>query len=223
MRISTEASLQKLRTSYIDILYLHLWNFDTSVEEVVNRIAQPSLGGQSSSSLFGNAHSFMSISSAYDAHLIRAFPMGPPGLRPRRINTLVTTGKRPSLFIKRCGTWWGVLLSATSFQWPTWKVSHIWVWEVLVIYTIRFGQVWHSLPGMFLPAASSVQTKRSKGVAKQKGADGRRLDRTENREGVTGAREGITCAREGITGAREGITGAREGNQWSRRQSHYSG
>jgi len=50
---------------------------------------------------------------------------------------------------------------------------------------------------MFLPAASSVQTKRSKGVAKQNEADGRQLDRTENREGVTGAREGIIGAREG--------------------------
>ncbi|KAJ8595230.1 Aldo/keto reductase [Rhizopogon salebrosus TDB-379] len=36
MRISTEASLKKLRTSYIDILYLHWWDFDTSVEEVMN-------------------------------------------------------------------------------------------------------------------------------------------------------------------------------------------
>ena len=47
-RISTEASLQKLRTSYIDILYLHWWDFDTSVEEIVNRIAQPCLAGQGS-------------------------------------------------------------------------------------------------------------------------------------------------------------------------------
>jgi aryl-alcohol dehydrogenase-like predicted oxidoreductase len=36
MRLSVEASLKKLRTSYIDILYLHWWDFDTSVEEVMN-------------------------------------------------------------------------------------------------------------------------------------------------------------------------------------------
>ncbi|OAX40954.1 Aldo/keto reductase [Rhizopogon vinicolor AM-OR11-026] len=36
MRISIEASLKKLRTSYIDILYLHWWDFDTSIEEVMN-------------------------------------------------------------------------------------------------------------------------------------------------------------------------------------------
>ncbi|KAG1772398.1 NADP-dependent oxidoreductase domain-containing protein [Suillus occidentalis] len=36
MRLSVEASLKKLRTSYVDILYLHWWDFDTSVEEVMN-------------------------------------------------------------------------------------------------------------------------------------------------------------------------------------------
>lgn len=36
MRISVDASLKKLRTSYIDILYVHWWDWDTSVEEVMN-------------------------------------------------------------------------------------------------------------------------------------------------------------------------------------------
>ncbi|OBZ68835.1 Aryl-alcohol dehydrogenase [NADP(+)] [Grifola frondosa] len=36
LHISVEASLKKLRTSYIDILYVHWWDFATSVEEVVN-------------------------------------------------------------------------------------------------------------------------------------------------------------------------------------------
>jgi aryl-alcohol dehydrogenase-like predicted oxidoreductase len=36
MLISVEASLKKLRTSYIDILYMHWWDWDTSVEEVMN-------------------------------------------------------------------------------------------------------------------------------------------------------------------------------------------
>ncbi|KAH7885276.1 NADP-dependent oxidoreductase domain-containing protein [Phlebopus sp. FC_14] len=36
MHISVEASLKKLRTSYIDILYVHWWDFDTSVAEVMN-------------------------------------------------------------------------------------------------------------------------------------------------------------------------------------------
>ncbi|EJF56113.1 Aldo/keto reductase [Dichomitus squalens LYAD-421 SS1] len=36
MHISVEASLKKLRTDYIDILYVHWWDGDTSVEEVMN-------------------------------------------------------------------------------------------------------------------------------------------------------------------------------------------
>jgi aryl-alcohol dehydrogenase-like predicted oxidoreductase len=36
MCISVDASLKKLRTSYIDILYVHWWDWDTSVEEVMN-------------------------------------------------------------------------------------------------------------------------------------------------------------------------------------------
>ncbi|KAF7318174.1 Aldo-ket-red domain-containing protein [Mycena chlorophos] len=36
MYMSVEASLKKLRTNYIDILYVHFWDWDTSVEEVMN-------------------------------------------------------------------------------------------------------------------------------------------------------------------------------------------
>lgn len=36
MHISVDASLQKLRTSYIDIFYVHWWDWDTSIEEVMN-------------------------------------------------------------------------------------------------------------------------------------------------------------------------------------------
>ncbi|KAI0354911.1 aryl-alcohol dehydrogenase [Trametes cingulata] len=36
LHLSVEASLKKLRTSYIDILYVHWWDYVTSVEEVMN-------------------------------------------------------------------------------------------------------------------------------------------------------------------------------------------
>ncbi|CAK5265232.1 unnamed protein product [Mycena citricolor] len=36
MHLSVDASLKKLRTHYIDILYLHWWDWDTSVEEVMD-------------------------------------------------------------------------------------------------------------------------------------------------------------------------------------------
>lgn len=35
MHISVRDSLKKLRTDYIDILYVHWWDFGTSVEEVM--------------------------------------------------------------------------------------------------------------------------------------------------------------------------------------------
>ena len=36
--LSVEASLKKLRTTYIDILYVHWWDYTTSVEEIVNSL-----------------------------------------------------------------------------------------------------------------------------------------------------------------------------------------
>ncbi|KAE9403978.1 Aldo/keto reductase [Gymnopus androsaceus JB14] len=38
LHLSVEASLKKLRTDYIDILYLHWWDYDTSVEEVMDSL-----------------------------------------------------------------------------------------------------------------------------------------------------------------------------------------
>lgn len=36
LRISVEASLAKLKTSYIDVLYVHYWDLHTSVEEIMD-------------------------------------------------------------------------------------------------------------------------------------------------------------------------------------------
>ncbi|KAF9256656.1 Aldo/keto reductase [Marasmius fiardii PR-910] len=38
LQVSVEASLKKLRTSYIDILYVHWWDWNTSVEEVMDAL-----------------------------------------------------------------------------------------------------------------------------------------------------------------------------------------
>lgn len=38
LHVSVEESLKKLRTSYIDILYVHWWDYGTSVEEIMNSL-----------------------------------------------------------------------------------------------------------------------------------------------------------------------------------------
>ena len=38
LHVSVEQSLKKLRTSYIDLLYIHWWDWDTSVEEVMRSL-----------------------------------------------------------------------------------------------------------------------------------------------------------------------------------------
>lgn len=38
LRMSLDASLKKLRTDYIDILYLHWWDWTTSIEEVMDSL-----------------------------------------------------------------------------------------------------------------------------------------------------------------------------------------
>jgi aryl-alcohol dehydrogenase-like predicted oxidoreductase len=38
LHLSVEASLKKLRTTYIDLLYVHWWDYNTSVEEVMNSL-----------------------------------------------------------------------------------------------------------------------------------------------------------------------------------------
>ena len=38
LHMSVEASLKKLRTTYIDLLYVHWWDYATSVEEVMNSL-----------------------------------------------------------------------------------------------------------------------------------------------------------------------------------------
>ena len=38
MHVSVEASLKKLRTNYIDILYVHWWDWSTSIEEMMDSL-----------------------------------------------------------------------------------------------------------------------------------------------------------------------------------------
>ncbi|EIW56681.1 aryl-alcohol dehydrogenase [Trametes versicolor FP-101664 SS1] len=46
LHISVEQSLKKLRTSYIDILYVHWWDYTTSIEELMNGLHALVLAGK---------------------------------------------------------------------------------------------------------------------------------------------------------------------------------
>ena len=45
MTVTVENSLKKLRTSYIDILYIHWWDWDTSIKEVMDMMTSGRLAG----------------------------------------------------------------------------------------------------------------------------------------------------------------------------------
>ncbi|KIJ33590.1 hypothetical protein M422DRAFT_264350 [Sphaerobolus stellatus SS14] len=46
LHLSVEASLRKLRTSYIDILYVHWWAWDTSIREIMNGLHSLVMSGK---------------------------------------------------------------------------------------------------------------------------------------------------------------------------------
>ncbi|KAI9324686.1 NADP-dependent oxidoreductase domain-containing protein, partial [Zopfochytrium polystomum] len=46
LRLSVEASLKKMKTDYIDLLYLHWWDFSTSIEEVMQSLHRFVLAGK---------------------------------------------------------------------------------------------------------------------------------------------------------------------------------
>lgn len=46
MHISLEASLKKLRTSYVDILYLHWWDWSAGVEEIMQALNRLVVAGK---------------------------------------------------------------------------------------------------------------------------------------------------------------------------------
>lgn len=46
MHLAVHASLRKLRTTYIDLLYVHFWDFRTSIEEVMRSLHALVLAGK---------------------------------------------------------------------------------------------------------------------------------------------------------------------------------
>ncbi len=71
--MSVDASLEKLRTSYIDILYLHWWDYGTSVEEVVDSLHTLVLQGKVLYLVRVHLITFIHFASRDSNHLI---PLG---------------------------------------------------------------------------------------------------------------------------------------------------
>lgn len=46
LRVSLEASLRKLQTDYIDLLYVHWWDFSTGIEELMQSLNQAVQAGK---------------------------------------------------------------------------------------------------------------------------------------------------------------------------------
>ena len=85
LHLSIRDSLKKLRTSYIDILYVHFWEYSTSVEEVMDALHALVIQGKV---LYLVRALFPSRSSLrfFDS-VCRGFPGHPRGWWSRQTNT----------------------------------------------------------------------------------------------------------------------------------------
>jgi aryl-alcohol dehydrogenase-like predicted oxidoreductase len=72
MRLSIDASLKKLRTDYIDILYIHWWDYTTSVEEVMDGLHNLVVQGKVLY-LARSPFSFTGLRSQFLLHVAREF------------------------------------------------------------------------------------------------------------------------------------------------------
>jgi aryl-alcohol dehydrogenase-like predicted oxidoreductase len=46
LKLSFKESLRRLRTDYVDLLYVHWWDWDTSIEEVMHALHNLIVQGQ---------------------------------------------------------------------------------------------------------------------------------------------------------------------------------
>lgn len=121
MYISVDASLKKLRTSYIDILYVHFWDFDTSVEEVMNGLHTLVQQGKVLylvRSKYQWFHSLLILAP-------RVFQIPLHGSCQSVISMLVITEKLRSSSIRAHGMSCHAILNETSSRWHAWKVCSL--------------------------------------------------------------------------------------------------
>lgn len=113
LRLSVEASLQKLRTSYIDILYLHWWDHTTSIEEIMDSLhvlveqgkilyLGMSVSGPTIPPLRGERDVFLRYQSAKGLMPFNRIPQH--GLLAPPTTTHAPVARPPSVFTKVGGT-----------------------------------------------------------------------------------------------------------------------
>lgn len=96
LRLSVDASLKKLQTSYIDLLYLHWWDFTTSIPEIM--------------------HSLNTLVEQGKV-LYLASATRPPGSSPKRTNTRDRKVSASSSSTRGAGRPRSATSSAISFTW----------------------------------------------------------------------------------------------------------
>jgi aryl-alcohol dehydrogenase-like predicted oxidoreductase len=140
LRISVRDSLKKLRTDYIDLFYLHWWDFQTSIEEVMRSLHALVQAGKVLYlvRLLSCDSSFRIMtdrSVLYRVSLIRQL-----GSSLVRTSMPVTTHSRLSSFTKVNGMSSSVISSVKSFPWL--------VRRVCIIYHILFSNLHSDIPSL---------------------------------------------------------------------------
>jgi hypothetical protein len=122
MHISVEASLKKLRTSYIDLFYVHWWDYETSIKEVMDGLHSLVMQGKVlylvSNALRPNKSIFLMLQ-------YREFPILLHGLWLKLMSTLDSLEKHRSRFTRDCGTSLTGPSNVKSFLWLVRKVCHV--------------------------------------------------------------------------------------------------
>ena len=121
MHLSVEASLKKLRTDYIDILYVHWWDYSTPIEEVMNGLHNLVAQGKVLYLVRKFGVITQSLFTKYQYN--RESPIPQHGSSPRPTLMLVLLARPPSSSTRVHGVFSSGISSVIFFQWPSKRVS----------------------------------------------------------------------------------------------------
>lgn len=189
MHISVEASLKKLKTSYIDIYYVHWWDHYTSVEEVMNGLHNLVTQGK----VLYLVRFPRTVFGAFTKRKIREYPIRLLGSYLKLTNMLGSLEKLLSLFIKEPGLSCSVTLNVTSSLCAAQKVSYVHV-ENSTADTKLQGMglaPWNVIAGGRLRSDAEEKKREESGEA-GRSMGGRDWKRTEVERKVSNALEQVS-------------------------------